>query len=156
MTLSTRPPWDTYFMEITKLVATRTTCCRRAVGAVIVRDKHIITTGYNGAPSGLDHCLDIGCLREQQNIPSGKHHELCRGIHAEQNAILQAAYYGMSIKDATLFCTTQPCSICAKLIINAGIRKVVYLAGYEDPMATEMLLGAGIDVVQFTPDSERT
>ena len=149
-----RPSWETYFMEITKLVATRTTCIRRAVGAVIVRDKRILATGYNGAPSGLEHCLNIGCLREQQKIPSGKHHELCRGIHAEQNAILQAAFHGLSIKDATLYCTTQPCSICAKLLINAGIRKVIYLAGYEDSMATEMLSDAGIEVVQFTPDSE--
>lgn len=150
----TRPSWDTYFMDITRLVAKRTTCCRRAVGAVIVRDKRILATGYNGAPSGLPHCLEIGCLREQQKIPSGKHHELCRGLHAEQNAILQAAYHGLSIKDATLFCTTRPCSICAKLIINAGICKVIYIEGYEDPMATEMLSQAGISVVQFTPDSE--
>jgi dCMP deaminase len=144
-----RPSWDTYFMDITGLVARRTTCIRRAVGAVIVKDKRILSTGYNGAPSGIRHCREAGCMRERLRVPSGQRHELCRGIHAEQNAIIQAAYHGVSIKDATLYCTTQPCSICAKMIINAGIRNVVYESGYEDPMATEMFREAGVEVVRF-------
>lgn len=145
-----RPSWDTYFMDITSLVARRTTCMRRAVGAVIVKNKRILATGYNGAPSGIRHCAEVGCLREQLNVPSGQRHELCRGIHAEQNAIIQAAYHGVSIKDSTLYCNTQPCSICAKMIVNAGIRKIIFESGYEDPMATEMLREAGIEVIQLT------
>ena len=146
---SNRPSWPTYFMDITFLVAKRSTCLRRAVGALIVKDKRILSTGYNGAPTGLNHCLEIGCLREELNVPSGEKHELCRGIHAEQNAIIQAAYHGVSIKDATLFCTNMPCSICAKMIINAGIKKIYYHSGYADTMSKEMLTEAGIDIIQF-------
>ncbi|MFZ7125036.1 MAG: deoxycytidylate deaminase [Desulfobacterales bacterium] len=146
---SDRPSWDVYFMDITALVARRTTCLRRAVGAVIVKDKRILATGYNGAPTGSRHCAETGCLREQLKVPSGQRHELCRGIHAEQNAIIQAAYHGVSIKDATLYCTTQPCSICAKMIINAGIRKIIFESGYEDPMATAMLKEAAVEVVEL-------
>ena len=116
-----RPSWDSYFMNITNLVAQRSTCLRRAVGAVLVKDKRILSTGYNGAPANLKHCLEVGCLREQMGIESGKMHELCRGIHAEQNAIIQAAYHGVSVKGAVVYCTNQPCSICARMIINAGI-----------------------------------
>ena len=144
-----RPSWTKYFMDITKLVAKRSTCLRRAVGAIIVKDKRILSTGYNGAPSGIRHCSEVGCLRERLKVPSGQRHELCRGIHAEQNAIIQAAYHGVSIKDATLFCTNLPCSICAKMIINAGIRKVYYLSGYSDEMSGEMFTGAGVEVIQI-------
>ncbi len=119
------------------------------MGAVIVKDKRILSTGYNGAPSGIEHCLDIGCLREKLNVPSGERHELCRGIHAEQNAIIQAAYHGVSLKDASLYCTNLPCSICAKMIINSGIRKIYYESGYADTMSEEMLSEAGIDIIKF-------
>ncbi|WP_290902673.1 dCMP deaminase family protein, partial [Ferroglobus sp.] len=119
-----RPSLDEYFMEIAKVVAKRSTCLRQNVGAVIVKDKRILSTGYNGAPMGLPHCLDIGCLREELNVPSGERHELCRAVHAEQNAIIQAAVHGVSIKGATLYTTHQPCIMCAKMIINAGIVRV--------------------------------
>jgi len=139
-----RPSWDTYFMEIAVLVSKRSTCLRRSVGAVIVKDRRILSTGYNGAPSGIRHCLETGCLRERMKVASGERHELCRGIHAEQNAIIQAAYHGVSIRGASLFCTNLPCSICAKMIINAGIQSVVYLSGYADGMSEEMFAEAGI------------
>lgn len=145
--MSTRPSWDEYFMNITTLVAQRTTCTRRGVGAIIVKDKRILSTGYNGAPSGIRHCAEVGCMREQLDVPSGQRHELCRGIHAEQNAIIQAAYHGVSVKGATVYCTNQPCSICAKMIINAGLKKICYQSGYEDPLARELLREAGVEVV---------
>ncbi|MFC1859408.1 cytidine/deoxycytidylate deaminase family protein [Thermodesulfobacteriota bacterium] len=150
-----RPSWETYFMDITLLVAKRSTCRRRAVGAVVVKDKRVLTTGYNGAPAGIRHCLDIGCLREDLKIESGQRHELCRGIHAEQNAIIQAAFHGVSIRGATLFCTNLPCSICAKMIINAGIRKIFYRSGYADSMSDEMLREAGIEVVKLCANSQK-
>lgn len=145
----TRPSWDEYFMDITKRVATRSTCLRRAVGAILVHDKRIIASGYNGGPTGLAHCLDIGCLRERLGIPSGQQHELCRGIHAEQNAIIQAARYGVSIEGATLYCTTQPCTQCTKMLINAGITEIVYAEGYPDDLACELLDESGIVVRRF-------
>jgi len=148
-----RPSWDAYFMDIARLVACRSTCLRRAVGAVIVKDKRILSTGYNGAPSGIAHCAETGCLRRQLKVPSGERHELCRGIHAEQNAIIQAAYHGVSIQGATLYCTNLPCCICAKMIINAGIRTIVYLSGYADAMSEEMLNQAGVAVRRFVPQS---
>jgi len=148
-----RPDWDAYFMDITFLVAKRSTCTRRSVGAVIVKDKRILATGYNGAPSGIEHCIDIGCLREELNIPSGEKHELCRGIHAEQNAILQAAYHGVSIKESALYCTNMPCSICAKMIINAGIKNIFYLDGYADKMAERMLSEADVDLIRLDTTS---
>lgn len=135
-------------MNITTLVAQRSTCTRRAVGAIIVKDKRILSTGYNGAPSGIRHCLEVGCLRESLQVPSGERHELCRGIHAEQNAIIQAAYHGVSVNNAVLYCTNQPCSICAKMIINAGIKKIYYQSGYSDALAQEMLSEAGIDLIK--------
>ncbi len=144
-----RPTWETYFMDIAVLVSKRSTCIRRSVGAVIVKDKRILSTGYNGAPSGVRHCLETGCLREKLNVASGERHELCRGIHAEQNAIIQAAYHGVSIKAATLFCTNLPCSICAKMIINAGIKTIYYQSGYADPMSNDMMKEAGVEVVQL-------
>ena len=146
----TRPAWEQYFMDIACLVARRSTCRRRHVGAIVVRDKRILATGYNGAPSGLPHCLDIGCLREQLGIPSGERHELCRGLHAEQNVIIQAAYHGVCIKDATLYCTNLPCSICSKMLINAGIRAIKYKEGYADAMAEEMLTAAGVTLTKIS------
>ncbi|NLN59150.1 MAG: cytidine deaminase [Deltaproteobacteria bacterium] len=143
-----RPGWDEYFMDIVGLVAKRSTCLRRTVGAVLVRDKRILATGYNGAPSGLRHCLEMGCLRDKLQIPSGERHELCRGLHAEQNAIIQAALHGVSVKGATLYCTNQPCIICAKMAINAGIAMIVVKDGYADKMAEEMLAEARIKVVR--------
>ena len=144
-----RPSWETYFMNITELVAKRSTCLRRAVGAVVVKDKRILTTGYNGAPSGIRHCKDAGCLRKALNVASGERHELCRGIHAEQNAIIQAAFHGVSIRGSTLFCTNLPCSICAKMIINAGIRRIFYLSGYADAIAAEMLQEASVETIKM-------
>ena len=140
-----RPSWDEYFMDIVALVARRSTCLRREVGAVIVKDRRLLTTGYNGAPSGLRHCLETGCLREQLNISSGERHELCRGLHAEQNAIIQAAVHGVSIKGATIYCTSHPCAICLKMIINAGIITIVYREGYSDKLAEQMLEETGIE-----------
>ena len=145
----TRPSWDEYFMDITRRVATRSTCLRRAVGAILVHDKRIIASGYNGGPSGLAHCLDIGCLREKLGIPSGQQHELCRGIHAEQNAIIQAARYGVSIEGSVLYCTTQPCTQCTKMLINAGITEIVFAEGYPDDLARELLEESGIIVRRF-------
>lgn len=148
-----RPSWEAYFMGITVLVAKRSTCKRRAVGALIVKDKRILATGYNGAPSNIRHCIDVGCLREKLNVPSGEKHELCRGIHAEQNAIIQAAFHGVAIRGATLYCTNLPCSICAKMIINAGIEKIYYLDGYADTMSQEMLKEAGVDLIKLSGSS---
>lgn len=147
-----RPSWDEYFMEIAELVKTRSTCRRRQVGAVIVQDKQILTTGYNGAPKGLGHCLDMGCDREKLKIPSGQRHELCRAVHAEQNAIAQAAYSGVSIKGATIYSTTRPCVLCAKLIINAGIKKIVYKGEYGFDMAMEILKEGNIDIQKYNID----
>jgi len=144
-----RPTWDEYFMDIVELVKTRSTCIRRQVGALIVKDKRILSTGYNGAPSGCSHCLEIGCLREKLNIPSGQRHELCRGIHAEQNAIVQAAYSGTSVKDGTLYVTHQPCVMCAKMAINAGIKKIVFRGDYPDELSMQLLEEAGIEVVRL-------
>jgi len=131
-------------MRIAHLVAERSTCLRRKVGAIAVKEKRILATGYNGAPAGLAHCLDIGCLREQLKIPSGQRHELCRGLHAEQNVIIQAAVHGVSIAGATIYCTTQPCLICTKMLINCGIIAIYFAEGYPDDLAQEMLKEAGI------------
>jgi dCMP deaminase len=144
-----RPNWDEYFMGIAELISKRSTCLRRGVGAVLVRDRRILATGYNGAPSGMRHCLDIGCLREQMNIPSGERHELCRGLHAEQNAIIQAALHGVSVNGSTLYCTNHPCIICSKMMINAGIVHVIVHENYRDDLAEEMLKEAGIGVSQL-------
>lgn len=145
----TRPSWPEYFMDIAKMVAKRSTCLRRHVGAILVKDKRILATGYNGAPAGLKHCEEVGCLREKISVPSGERHELCRGLHAEQNAIIQAAYYGIPIADSTIYCTNKPCIICAKMIINAGINKIVYENGYNDLLADQMLMEANIEVERF-------
>lgn len=149
-----RPEWNEYFMDIARLVSRRSTCIRRRVGAVIVKEKRVLATGYNGAPTGLVHCGEIGCLREQTGTPSGQRHELCRGLHAEQNAIIQAAYHGTSIAGATLFCTTLPCSICFKMLINAGIREVIYAEGYPDELSQRLLQEAEIAISQFVTERD--
>lgn len=149
-----RPSWDEYFMAITDQVAERATCKRRRIGAVLVKDKRILATGYNGTPAGLAHCEDVGCLREQRGIPSGTQHELCRGIHAEQNAVIQAARHGIAIDGATVYCTHQPCVLCAKILINAGVQEIVYREAYPDELAQEMLAEAGITPRRFGAESE--
>lgn len=134
-----RPTWDEYFMEMAQVAAKRSTCLRRSVGAVIVKNKQILASGYNGTPMGLPHCEEVGCLREQLKVPSGKCHELCRGVHAEQNAITQAAYHGVSVRGGTIYVTHQPCVVCTKMLINAGIERVVYANPYPDKLAQEMM-----------------
>ena len=140
-------------MDIARLVASRSTCLRRQVGAVIVKDKNVLTTGYNGTPSGIRHCQETGCLREKMQVPSGQRHELCRGLHAEQNAIIQAAKHGVNISGGTLYCTNAPCVICAKMLINAGLSRIVYLDGYPDDLARDLLLESGIEVLEHETTS---
>ncbi|RME41508.1 MAG: cytidine deaminase [Deltaproteobacteria bacterium] len=149
-----RPGWDQYFIDIASLVASRSTCLRRQVGAVVVKDRNILATGYNGTPSGITHCEVTGCLREQLKVPSGQRHELCRGLHAEQNAIIQAARHGVNLDGGILYCTHSPCIICTKMLINAGIRKVVYLEGYPDELSLQMLQEARIELVQFSREGD--
>lgn len=146
-----RPSWDEYFMEVATVTAKRTTCLRRSVGAVIVRDRHIVATGYNGAPRGLKHCgeMEGGCLRQKLQVPSGQRHELCRALHAEQNAIIQSATSGQSVEGGTIYVTHQPCVICAKMIINAGIKKIVVKEGYPDELAQELINEAGIEMTML-------
>lgn len=146
-----RPNWDEYFLEIARIVSKRSTCLRRKVGALIVKDRRILATGYNGTPSGIRHCAQVGCLRTKLKIPSGERHELCRGLHAEQNALLQAALYGISLRDSSLYITNLPCIICAKMIINAGIKEVVIAGSYPDKMAREFLDEASIKIRKVSP-----
>lgn len=146
-----RPSWDRYFMEIASLVATRTTCLRRQVGAVIVKDKRLLSTGYNGAPVGLRHCAEIGCLREKLGVKSGEKHELCRAIHAEQNAIIQAATFGVPLLGASIYITHFPCVLCSKMIINAGIKRIVYSQGYPDRMSRDILKEAKLRTELLKP-----
>jgi dCMP deaminase len=148
--VKTRPSWDAYFMEIVKVTGTRSTCIRRSVGAILVRDNRILASGYNGVPKGLPHCDKVGCLREKLKVPSGERHEICRGLHAEQNVIIQAALYGVPISGATIYCTNKPCSICTKMLINAEIEKIVYLNDYPDTLADELLSQTDIRIRQFT------
>jgi dCMP deaminase len=136
-------------MDMAKLAARRSSCLRRAVGAVLVKDRRLLATGYNGVPSGVTHCDVTGCLRDRLQVPSGERHELCRGLHAEQNAIIQAAFHGVSIRDAVLYCTNLPCIICAKMLINAGVRRVVYIEGYSDALTQEMLSEVGMELVRM-------
>ncbi|MFH0809843.1 MAG: cytidine/deoxycytidylate deaminase family protein [Pseudomonadota bacterium] len=143
-----RPSWDQYFMSLARLLAGRSTCLRREVGAVLVRERRVLATGYNGAPSGMRHCAEVGCLREQMKVPSGERHELCRGLHAEQNVIIQAAQHGIAVRDSVIYTTSRPCSICSRMIINAGIVKIFYCDGYEDPLTDQLLEEAGIPVVR--------
>lgn len=152
--LRQRPSWDQYFLQLADLVASRSTCLRRQVGAVLVRQERIIATGYNGAPRGLGHCLELGCLREEMKIPSGHRYELCRGVHAEQNAIINAAFYGISTQDSVIYCTNQPCLICARMIINAGITKVVHRGNFNDPLAVQFFQEAGIEMIEIPLTSE--
>lgn len=150
-----RPDWNRYFIDIAKLVATRSTCIRRSVGAVIVKEKRLIATGYNGAPAGLKHCDELGgCLRQKLGIPSGERHEICRATHAEQNAIIQAARHGSAIEGSDLYCTHQPCSLCAKMIINAGIRRIFFIEGYPDDFALSFIKEAGIELTKIDPIKE--
>ena len=148
--MGNRPSWDEYFMEMAELAATRSTCMRRNVGAVIARDKHAIATGYNGAPQGTDHCEDIGgCIRQKLGVPSGQRHEICRALHAEQNAIIQAAKMGNAVEGGTIYVTHKPCVICAKMIINAGIKRIVIKEDYPDEMSEGILAEAGIKCVKL-------
>lgn len=140
----TRPSWDEYFLEVARLVSERSTCLRRRVGAVTVRDRRILATGYNGAPSGLAHCADIGCMRQNLRIPSGQRQELCRGLHAEQNAIIQAVIHKIDLKGAAFYVTNQPCVTCTKMLISAGVVEIVILDGYPDELAVQMLKEAKI------------
>ncbi len=144
-----RPSWNEYFIKITEEVAKRSTCLRRKTGALIVKAKRILTTGYNGAPMGLKHCAQVGCLRESQNVASGERHELCRGLHAEQNAIIQAALYGVEISGSTVYTTHQPCVFCAKMIINAGIKEIKFKNSYPDPLAESLLKEAKVKLTQL-------
>ena len=143
-----RPTWDEYFLQLARQAATRSTCLRRQVGALLVRDRRVLATGYNGAPRGVAHCLDVGCLREQLGIPSGERHELCRAIHAEQNAVIQAAVHGVAIEGATLYATHQPCVLCAKMLINCGVREIHYVEGYPDELSRGMFEEAGVVVIK--------
>jgi dCMP deaminase len=144
-----RPSWDAYFVELVKVAATRSTCLRRSVGALLVRNNRVLATGYNGVPKGLPHCDKTGCLREKLKVPSGERHEICRGLHAEQNVIIQAALYGVPISGSTIYCTNKPCSICTKMIINAEIERIVYLEDYKDPLADELICQTDIRILQY-------
>ena len=147
--MENRPSWQQYFMQRAHLASKRSTCLLRAGGAALVRDNQIIATGYNGSPKNSPHCADVGCLREQQNVPSGQKHELCRGVHAEQNAIIQAAINGSSTRGAYLYCTHQPCSICARMIINAEIRRVYIANTYPDALAEQLFRESGIELIHY-------
>ena len=144
-----RPSYDEYFMEMAHVVSKRSTCLRRRVGAILVKDRHILSTGYNGAPKGLEHCKEVGCLREDINVPSGERHELCRGLHAEQNVIIQAAVFGIPIKDSTLYCTNTPCVVCVKMLINAGVKEIIYSGDYPDDLAKKMIVESKIKIRSF-------
>ena len=150
-----RPSWDEYFLELARVVAQRSTCIRRQVGAVLVKGERIIATGYNGAPQGLPHCLEAGCLRDEKGIPSGHRYELCRGVHAEQNALINAARYGVSTLDSILYCTTQPCMLCARMLINAGVIKIVHQGEFDDELALEFLRQAGVETVKLPARGEK-
>lgn len=146
--MDTRPEWNEYFMTIAHQVATRSTCLRRKVGAVLVKEKRILATGYNGAPRGMRHCAEVGCIREEQKVPSGTRHEICRALHAEMNALLQAATYGIRVEGADIYCTTQPCVLCAKMLINVGVKRIFMSEGYPDELARTMLSEAGVQLIQ--------
>lgn len=150
-----RAPWPEYFMSIAFLVSGRSTCLRRSVGALAVRDRRILATGYNGAPSGLAHCLDIGCLRKDLGIPSGQRHEICRGLHAEQNVVIQAAVCGVNISEADFYCTAHPCVLCAKILINCAVKKIYYADSYPDDLAAKMLSEAGIEVIRMPAPEQK-
>lgn len=150
-----RLPWPDYFMGIAKLVSERSTCVRRKVGAIAVKNKRILATGYNGAPAGMSDCSEIGCLREKLGVKSGERHELCRGLHAEQNVIIQAAIHGVSLEDSDIYCTHQPCLICSKMLINCGIRNVHFASGYPDKFAEDFLKEAGVNFHLLEQDGKK-
>ncbi|MFC1915427.1 cytidine/deoxycytidylate deaminase family protein [Chloroflexota bacterium] len=151
----TRPDSDEYFLKVASVVAERATCRRHHVGAVAVKNKHILTTGYNGAPSGARDCLEIGCLRDEQGIPSGERHEICRGIHAEQNVIIQAGLHGISLEGSTIYCTHTPCVLCAKMLVNAKIERLVTFGSYNDSTFTDLFREASIKVdIKKRPSSQ--
>ncbi|WP_425807872.1 deoxycytidylate deaminase [Desulfitobacterium sp. Sab5] len=152
--LKSRPCWDQYFMKMAQVVSERSTCLRRQVGAVIVKDKQILSTGYNGSPTGLKHCAEAGCLRQQLKIPSGERTEICRAVHAEQNALVQAAKHGVEIAEADIYTTFEPCVLCTKMIINAGIKRVIYANPYPDALAHQLAQEAGLDMVHFASQEE--
>ena len=141
---------DEYFMQVAHLVSQRSTCLRRPVGAIVVKKKRILTTGYNGAPRNLRHCKEVGCLRDQMKVNSGERHELCRGVHAEQNAIIQSAVFGVSVEGGTIYTTTFPCVLCSKLVINAGLTEIVYDKGYPDELSQQLLEESGIALRQYS------
>lgn len=148
--LHNRPDWDAYFIEITRIIATRSSCLHRQVGALLVRDHRILTTGYNGAPAGMRHCIELGgCLRDKMGFASGCGHDYCRALHAEQNAVIQAAVVGLSIKGATLYCTHSPCTLCAKILIASGITRIVFEGNYPDDLAFDLFKEAGLQVEQY-------
>lgn len=144
-----RPSWDLYFMRIAHLAATRSTCLRRRVGAVIVKDRMVLATGYNDTPRGVPNCGEGGCARCAGDAPSGTSHETCLCLHAEQNTIVQAAYHGVAIAGGTIYVTYQPCLICAKLLLNVGITRIVFEGTYPDPLALEMLSAANVELVRY-------
>lgn len=150
-----RPSWDEYFMALAEVVSRRATCVRRGVGALLVRDRRILATGYNGAPTGLQHCGQAGCMREEMNVPSGQRHELCRGLHAEQNAIIQAALHGTSVRDSVLYVTHQPCVVCAKMLVNAQIKEIVFAGEYPDELSRYILEEAGINLRRVSNEGGR-
>jgi dCMP deaminase len=151
-----RPNWEQYFLMLSILAARRSTCLRRHVGAVIVKEKNVLSTGYNGAARGAPHCSVTGCIREKMNVPSGEKHELCTGLHAEQNAILQAAYHGVSIRGSDIYATTRPCVICTKMIINAGIKRIFFLNDYNDPLAAEILNTVDVELYKLNEQGKPT
>ena len=145
----THPSWDQYFMSMAFLAASRSNCTRSKVGAVIVKDENVLATGYNGPPSGTVHCDVVGCIRDELNVPSGERHELCRGLHAEQNAIIQAAVHGVSIRDSVIYITTHPCVVCSKMLMNSQIREVIFAQGYPDELSELMLMESTIKKRRF-------
>ncbi|MFW5790203.1 MAG: deoxycytidylate deaminase [Bacillota bacterium] len=144
-----RPDWDEYFMEMAELAAKRATCLRRKVGAVLVKNKKVLATGYNGAPMNIEHCETAGCLREEMEVPSGERHEICRGVHAEQNLVAQAAIHGVKTEDSTVYCTHQPCVICTKILINAGVKKIYFKHSYSDEFAEKLLEQSNIEFIKY-------
>ncbi len=153
--MDNRLPWPEYFMRIAHLVAERATCIRRKVGAVAVKDKRVLATGYNGPPSDISHCVDVGCLRETMGVPSGQRHEICRGLHAEQNIIIQGAVHGVKLYGAEIYCTTQPCLICTKMLINVGVSAIYFADSYPDELSEHMLKEAGVkfELLQISDES---
>ena len=144
-----RPDWDQYFMEMAELAATRASCLRRKVGAVLVKNKKVLATGYNGAPKDITHCEATGCLREKLEVPSGERHEICRGVHAEQNLVAQAAFHGVKTEGSTVYCTHQPCIICTKILINAGVTKIYFKNPYSDQFAEKLLKESNVEFLKY-------